>query len=85
VLPEAREAVKATLATIAAAAAHAHEHDHAHDGDVQAGDGSDVRDADDAGDVGLYLGDGLEADGLEIETHEIETLDGEPEEDQPEA
>ena len=29
VLPEAREAVKATLATIAAAAAHAHEHDHA--------------------------------------------------------
>ncbi|WP_175346329.1 Rne/Rng family ribonuclease [Cellulomonas humilata] len=28
VLPEAREAVKATLATIAAAAAHAHEHDH---------------------------------------------------------
>jgi len=32
VLPEAREAVKATLATIAAAAAHAHEHDH--DGDA---------------------------------------------------
>ena len=31
VLPEAREAVKATLATIAAAAAHAHEHDHDHD------------------------------------------------------
>jgi len=31
VLPEAREAVKATLATIAAAAAHAHEHDHEHD------------------------------------------------------
>ena len=31
VLPEAREAVKATLATIAAAAAHAHEHDHAHE------------------------------------------------------
>ena len=31
VLPEAREAVKATLATIAAAAAHAHEHEHAHD------------------------------------------------------
>ncbi|MDQ0373331.1 Rne/Rng family ribonuclease [Cellulomonas humilata] len=30
VLPEAREAVKATLATIAAAAAHAHEHDHEH-------------------------------------------------------
>lgn len=30
VLPEAREAVKATLATIAAAAAHAHEHDHDH-------------------------------------------------------
>lgn len=28
VLPEAREAVKATLATIAAAAAHAHEHEH---------------------------------------------------------
>ncbi|WP_256970862.1 ribonuclease E/G [Cellulomonas iranensis] len=28
VLPEAREAVKATLATIAAAAAHAHDHDH---------------------------------------------------------
>jgi ribonuclease E len=28
VLPEAREAVKATLATIAAAAAHAHEHTH---------------------------------------------------------
>ncbi|PRZ05139.1 RNAse G [Isoptericola sp. CG 20/1183] len=28
---EAREAVKATLATIAAAAAHAHDHDHAHD------------------------------------------------------
>jgi ribonuclease E len=35
VLPEAREAVKATLATIAAAAAHAHEHDHHHD--AQAG------------------------------------------------
>ncbi|HEY3438078.1 MAG TPA: Rne/Rng family ribonuclease [Actinotalea sp.] len=34
VLPEAREAVKATLATIAAAAAHAHEHDHDHDHDV---------------------------------------------------
>ncbi|WP_421740993.1 Rne/Rng family ribonuclease [Cellulomonas sp.] len=31
VLPEAREAVKATLATIAAAAAHAHEHEHDHD------------------------------------------------------
>jgi ribonuclease E len=31
VLPEAREAVKATLATIAAAAAHAHDHDHAHE------------------------------------------------------
>ncbi|WP_123370012.1 Rne/Rng family ribonuclease [Cellulomonas sp. PhB150] len=31
VLPEAREAVKATLATIAAAAAHAHDHDHDHD------------------------------------------------------
>jgi len=31
VLPEARAAVKATLATIAAAAAHAHEHEHAHD------------------------------------------------------
>jgi ribonuclease E len=31
VLPEAREAVKATLATIAAAAAHAHEHEHAGD------------------------------------------------------
>ncbi len=31
VLPEARDAVKATLATIAAAAAHAHEHDHDHD------------------------------------------------------
>ncbi|HZL02191.1 MAG TPA: Rne/Rng family ribonuclease, partial [Cellulomonas sp.] len=30
VLPEAREAVKATLATIAAAAAHAHEHGHEH-------------------------------------------------------
>ncbi|GEL97740.1 Rne/Rng family ribonuclease [Cellulomonas terrae] len=30
VLPEAREAVKATLATIAAAAAHAHEHEHEH-------------------------------------------------------
>ena len=30
VLPEAREAVKATLATIAAAAAHAHEHEHDH-------------------------------------------------------
>ncbi|WP_456826678.1 Rne/Rng family ribonuclease, partial [Cellulomonas sp. P5_E12] len=30
VLPEAREAVKATLATIAAAAAHAHDHDHDH-------------------------------------------------------
>jgi ribonuclease E len=36
VLPEAREAVKATLATIAAAAAHAHEHPH--DGDADAGD-----------------------------------------------
>ncbi|HWJ84952.1 MAG TPA: ribonuclease E/G, partial [Cellulomonas sp.] len=34
VLPEAREAVKATLATIAAAAAHAHEHDHEHDHDA---------------------------------------------------
>ena len=33
VLPEAREAVKATLATIAAAAAHAHEHEHDHDHD----------------------------------------------------
>lgn len=33
VLPEAREAVKATLATIAAAAAHAHEHDHEHAAD----------------------------------------------------
>ncbi|MFF3066030.1 Rne/Rng family ribonuclease [Oerskovia sp. NPDC057915] len=32
VTSEAREAVKATLATIAAAAAHAHEHDHEHDG-----------------------------------------------------
>ncbi len=31
VLPEARDAVKATLATIAAAAAHAHEHEHDHD------------------------------------------------------
>ncbi|WP_250445715.1 Rne/Rng family ribonuclease, partial [Actinotalea sp. C106] len=31
VLPEAREAVKATLATIAAAAAHAHEHEHEHE------------------------------------------------------
>lgn len=31
VLPEAREAVKATLATIAAAAAHAHEHEHHHE------------------------------------------------------
>jgi ribonuclease E len=31
VLPEAREAVKATLATIAAAAAHAHEHEHPHE------------------------------------------------------
>ncbi|WP_421734314.1 Rne/Rng family ribonuclease [Cellulomonas sp.] len=31
VLPEAREAVKATLATIAAAAAHAHDHDHDHE------------------------------------------------------
>uniref|UniRef100_UPI0028E6B060 Rne/Rng family ribonuclease n=1 Tax=uncultured Cellulomonas sp. TaxID=189682 RepID=UPI0028E6B060 len=31
VLPEAREAVKATLATIAAAAAHAHDHEHDHD------------------------------------------------------
>ncbi|WP_372594576.1 Rne/Rng family ribonuclease, partial [Actinotalea sp.] len=30
VLPEARDAVKATLATIAAAAAHAHDHEHAH-------------------------------------------------------
>lgn len=37
VLPEAREAVKATLATIAAAAAHAHEHHHHEtDGDVEA-------------------------------------------------
>jgi len=36
VLPEAREAVKATLATIAAAAAHAHEHEHEHDHDEQA-------------------------------------------------
>lgn len=34
VLPEAREAVKATLATIAAAAAHAHELEHAHGSDV---------------------------------------------------
>ncbi|WP_318244485.1 Rne/Rng family ribonuclease [Oerskovia merdavium] len=32
VTSEAREAVKATLATIAAAAAHAHEHEHEHDG-----------------------------------------------------
>ncbi|WP_236121184.1 Rne/Rng family ribonuclease [Cellulomonas palmilytica] len=31
VLPQERSAVKATLATIAAAAAHAHEHDHEHD------------------------------------------------------
>ncbi|MCL3860553.1 Rne/Rng family ribonuclease [Actinotalea sp. K2] len=36
VLPEAREAVKATLATIAAAAAHAHEHEHEHGGELSA-------------------------------------------------
>jgi ribonuclease E len=35
VLPEAREAVKATLATIAAAAAHAHEHEHEHEHEPQ--------------------------------------------------
>ncbi len=39
VLPEAREAVKATLATIAAAAAHAHEHDHDTDGEPSEEDG----------------------------------------------
>ncbi|MGN8246086.1 Rne/Rng family ribonuclease [Cellulomonas soli] len=35
VLPEAREAVKATLATIAAAAAHAHEHEHEHEHETE--------------------------------------------------
>ncbi|WP_260459478.1 Rne/Rng family ribonuclease, partial [Actinotalea ferrariae] len=42
VLPEAREAVKATLATIAAAAAHAHDHDHDHDTVVTSGEETTV-------------------------------------------
>lgn len=45
VLPEAREAVKATLATIAAAAAHAHEHEHEHDVLVAAPEVDGVADA----------------------------------------
>ncbi len=43
VLPEAREAVKATLATIAAAAAHAHEHEHNGHGQAGAGTPAPVR------------------------------------------
>ncbi|MEP7764990.1 Rne/Rng family ribonuclease [Sanguibacter sp. 25GB23B1] len=58
VLPEAREAVKATLATIAAAAAHAHDHDHAHE----------LLTHDEAGDSPAVSGD-LDA-GAEVEQAE---------------
>ncbi|WP_370524040.1 Rne/Rng family ribonuclease [Cellulomonas sp. APG4] len=46
VLPAAREAVKATLATIAAAAAHAHEHEHEHDAVTESEHGDGPSDGD---------------------------------------
>jgi len=71
VTSEARAAVKATLATIAAAAAHAHDHDHDHDHDHPEGDAP----AEPASDVVV-----TEA----VEVHEVVVVPGE-EPEEPEA
>ncbi len=70
VLPEAREAVKATLATIAAAAAHAHEHDHHHEDAPVTQAVADL----DAGEAEQAVTRAVPAEGIAIDVAVVEEL-----------